>query len=439
MVAALDRAGLAGRRPLTPRLAAEVLQAERGAVSAASGPARRARLLRHRPFMLFFTARMASRFAVQIATVAVGWQVYAMTDSALALGMIGLAQFLPTALLVFFAGHAADRYERRRLLQICQIVQGCVAAFLAWGAFGGLADGAHALRRGDGLRHRHRLRGAGERGAAAGGGAARAGAAGDGDDHGRLPARGDLRAGDRRLRLCRGARGALRADGRAVDRGELLQRAIHVDRPAGGRPGGAAVELFAGVRFVRANRPILGTISLDLFAVLLGGATALMPIFARDVLHTGPWGLGALRGAPAIGALAMTVLLARTSINRRVGMRMFQAVIVFGLATVVFALSRSMALSLVALAVMGAADTVSVVIRTSLVQLRTPDAMRGRVGAVNYLFINASNQLGEFESGVVAALIGAVPAAVVGGVGTVAVALLWMVIFPDLRKVERLE
>jgi len=164
-----------------------------------------------------------------------------------------------------------------------------------------------------------------------------------------------------------------------------------------------------------------------------------MPIFARDVLHTGPWGLGALRGAPAIGALAMTVLLARTSINRRVGMRMFQAVIVFGLATVVFALSRSMALSLVALAVMGAADTVSVVIRTSLVQLRTPDEMRGRVGAVNFLFINASNQLGEFESGVVAALIGAVPAAVVGGVGTVAVALLWMRIFPDLRKVERLE
>lgn len=218
----------------------------------------------------------------------------------------------------------------------------------------------------------------------------------------------------------------------------FLNAAIAVDQPAA-KPAGRLDEVFAGVRFVRANRPILGTISLDLFAVLLGGATALLPIFARDILHTGPWGLGALRGAPAVGALAMTALLARTSIRRRVGMRMFQAVIVFGVGTVVFALSTSMALSLVALAVMGAADTVSVVIRTSLVQLRTPDAMRGRVGAVNYLFINASNQLGEFESGVTAALLGTVPAAALGGLGTVAVALLWMAIFPDLRRVERLE
>jgi hypothetical protein len=173
--------------------------------------------------------------------------------------------------------------------------------------------------------------------------------------------------------------------------------------------------------------------------VLLGGATALLPIYARDILHTGPWGLGVLRAAPAAGALLMTVFLAHRPIGRRVGMRMFQAVMIFGAATVVFALSHSLLLSLIALGVAGAADTISVVIRISLVQLATPDAMRGRVGAVNYLFINASNQLGEFESGMAAALLGAMPAAVLGGLGTIAVALLWMRLFPALRDVERLE
>jgi MFS family permease len=197
--------------------------------------------------------------------------------------------------------------------------------------------------------------------------------------------------------------------------------------------------LFAGVQFVRRNPAILGTISLDMFAVLLGGATALLPIYAHDILQTGPWGLGVLRAAPAVGALLMTAVLARHAISRRVGMRMFQAVIVFGVATVVFALSHVIWLSIAALAIMGAADMVSVVIRFSLVQLATPDDMRGRVGAVNYLFINASNQLGQFESGITAALFGAMPAAVLGGVGTVAVALLWMKLFPALRKVERLE
>jgi MFS family permease len=198
-------------------------------------------------------------------------------------------------------------------------------------------------------------------------------------------------------------------------------------------------DLFAGVRFVRDNPAILGTISLDLFAVLLGGATALLPIYAHDILQTGPWGLGVLRAAPAAGALLMTALIARHAIKRRVGLRMFQAVIIFGLATIVFALSHLIWLSVLALAVMGAADMVSVVIRTSLVQLATPDAMRGRVGAVNFLFINASNQLGQFESGLTAALLGAMPAAMLGGVGTVAVALLWMKLFPTLRDVERLE
>jgi hypothetical protein len=197
--------------------------------------------------------------------------------------------------------------------------------------------------------------------------------------------------------------------------------------------------VFAGVAFVRRNPAILGTISLDLFAVLLGGATALLPIYARDILHTGPGGLGILRGAPAVGALLITAVLARHAINRRVGMRMFQAVIIFGLATVVFAVSHLLWLSIIALLVMGAADTVSMVIRISLVQLATPDALRGRVGAVNFLFVNTSYQLGEFESGMTASLFGAMPAAALGGLATIVVALLWMKLFPTLRKVERME
>jgi MFS family permease len=221
--------------------------------------------------------------------------------------------------------------------------------------------------------------------------------------------------------------------------GMALTGAIRATRQAPLKDSATADDVFAGVRFIRNNPAILGTISLDLFAVLLGGATALLPIYARDILETGPLGLGILRAAPAVGALLMTIFLARHSINHRVGMRMFQAVIVFGVATVVFALSQWMWLSVLALAVLGAADTISVVIRFSLVQLATPDEMRGRVGAVNFLFINASNQLGQFESGVTAALLGTVPAAVLGGVGTIAIALLWMKLFPTLRKVERLE
>jgi MFS family permease len=219
----------------------------------------------------------------------------------------------------------------------------------------------------------------------------------------------------------------------------LFAGMIRLLQPAAPRGAATPGDLFGGVRFIRNHPTILGTLSLDLFAVLFGGVVALLPIYARDILQTGPWGLGILRAAPAVGALVTTAVLARQPIARRVGMRMFQAVIVFGVATVAFSLSHWMWLSVVALAVLGAADTVSVVIRSSLVQLATPNEMRGRVGAVNFLFINASNNLGQFESGVTAALFGAMPAALIGGVGTIAIALLWMKLFPTLRDVERLE
>jgi len=197
--------------------------------------------------------------------------------------------------------------------------------------------------------------------------------------------------------------------------------------------------VFSGIAFIRSRRVLLGTMSLDLFAVLLGGATALLPIYARDILGVGPGGLGVLRSAPAVGALATSTFLARRPLRWRIGPALFRAVMVFGAATVVFGVSTNLALSLAALCVLGAADVVSVVIRVTLVQIRTPDAMRGRVSAVHSLFTGTSNQLGAFESGLAAALLGTVPAVLLGGIGTIAVAALWMVLFPELRRVRAFE
>ena len=396
-------------------------------------------LLKHPSFLLFVLSRSFSRFSGQIAAVAVGWQIYDLTGSAFDLGMVGLVQFLPTALLVFVAGHAVDRYERRRVMQICLTVEALTALLLAWGAYAGSLTVLEIFVAMAVLG----TAGAFESPATAAllplvappGSLQRATAISSGV--GQLatitgPALGGL-AYAVSPALPYGLMVAFCLSG------VILMGAIRLTQPAAVRDAATSADLFAGVRFVRDNPAILGTISLDLFAVLLGGATALLPIYARDILLTGPLGLGILRAAPAVGALLMTMVLARHAIHRRVGMRMFQAVIVFGVATVVFAVSQWMWLSVLALAIMGAADTVSVVIRFSLVQLATPDEMRGRVGAVNFLFINASNQLGQFESGVTATLFGAMPAAVLGGVGTVAVALLWMKLFPALLEVERLE
>jgi MFS family permease len=393
----------------------------------------------HRPFLLFVSARAFSEFSYQIGTVAIGWQVYALTGSAFALGMVGLVQFIPSALLVFAAGHVADRYDRRRVVQICQYVQALAAGFLAWGTFGGwltvvelfTALGVFGIAT------------AFESPAAAALIPAVA-------PQGMLQRATAVSTAAWQISAISGP--ALGGLAYAVAPGTpyvvmtvfwllsgMLNGAIKLIGPVAVKEPPTIASLFAGVGFVRRNPAILGTISLDLFAVLLGGATALLPIYARDILHTGPWGLGVLRGAPAVGALIMSGVLARHAITRRAGVRMFQAVIIFGLATVVFAVSRSIGLSILALAIMGAADTVSVVIRIALVQLSTPDEMRGRVGAVNYLFVNASNQLGEFESGLTAALFGAVPAVILGGLGTIAIAFLWMKLFPTLRDVERLE
>jgi MFS family permease len=396
-------------------------------------------LLRHKSFLAFLLSRSFSRFASQIGAVAIGWQVYDLTGSAFDLGMIGLVQFLPTALLLFVAGQAADRYERRRVVQLCEIVEGLTALYLAWGAYAGWLTvtqifvatfvlgivGAFESPALAALLPLIAPAGSLQRATAISSGASQI-----------ATITGPMIGGFAYV-IAPGASYAI-AGGFALC-AAICIGLVRLTQPAVVRDAATPDGLFAGVKFVRNNPAILGTISLDLFAVLLGGATALLPIYARDILQTGPLGLGILRAAPAVGALLMTACLARHTISRRVGLRMFQAVIVFGVATVVFALSHWMWLSVLALATLGAADTISVVIRFSLVQLATPDEMRGRVGAVNFLFINASNQLGQFESGVTAALFGAMPAAVLGGVGTVAIALLWMKLFPTLRDVEKLE
>jgi MFS family permease len=396
-------------------------------------------LLRDRSFLLFIVSRTLSRFSGQVASVAIGWQIYDLTGSAFDLGMVGLVQFLPTALLIFAAGHAADRYQRKRVVQVCLVAEGLTALFLSLGSHGGWITELHLFLATAVLGTAMAF----ESPAIAA----------------LLPLIAPQGSLQRATALSSGASQVATITGPALGGlayafapglpygmmvlfclfGTISAGLIDAPQPSATKVADAPGDLFAGVRFIRNNPAILGTISLDLFAVLLGGVTALLPIYARDILQTGPTGLGILRAAPAVGALFMTMLLARHAINARVGMRMFQAVIVFGAATVVFAVSPWMWLSVVALAVLGAADTISVVIRFSLVQLRTPDDMRGRVGAVNFLFINASNQLGQFESGLTAALFGTVPAALLGGVGTIAIALLWMKLFPSLRDVERLE
>ena len=388
------------------------------------------------PFALYWSSRILVVLALQMQTVAIGWQLYSLTGSALDLGLVGLVQFVPTIVLTLVVGQAADRYDRRLVVVACEIAQAAASAVLALGSFGGwlTRDGILTL-------------------------AAILGAARAFENPARaafLPRLVPLAVLPRAIASVTSAGQAARIVGPALGGvlyvlGPTTVYAIVVTLftlgavliacvgdVQGARPPGDVTpsSLFSGIAFILRQRLLLGLLSLDLFAVLLGGATALLPIYARDILATGPWGLGLLRAAPAIGALAASVVLTRRPIGRHAGPALFAGVIVFGLATILFGLSTSLPLSLAALAVLGSVDLLSVVIRHSLVQIRTPDNMRGRVSAVHSLFTGTSNQLGEFESGLLAALLGAVPAVLIGGAGTLLVAILWMLRFPELRRFE---
>jgi MFS family permease len=396
------------------------------------------RLLRHPSFILFWVSRIFSVLGFQVASVAVGWLVYAKTGSAYALGLVGLFQFLPMVALTFLVGHIADRLDRRRIVATCQCFECIVIALLTLSDRDGKLDvtvlfAAVALL-----------------------GAARAFESPTMSallpalvPEALLPKAFAVSSSAMQTATIVGPSlgGLLYAAGASVPLGVsafcLLTASgamafIKMERIAPKREPVSFQSVFSGVSFIRRRPIILGAISLDLFAVLFGGVTALLPIFARDILHTGPWGLGFLRSAPAVGALAMSILLVHIPMNRHVGIKMFAAVVVFGIATVIFSISTSLTISLVALVILGAADNVSVVIRVSLVQLSTPDSMRGRVSAVNSLFIGTSNQLGEFESGMVAGLLGVIPSGIVGGIATILIALLWMRLFPDLCSIDTL-
>ncbi len=395
-------------------------------------------MLHHKPFALFWSARVCSSFAFQMQSVAIGWQVYALTGSAFDLGLVGLAQFLPILLLTLAVGHAADRYDRRRIVAMCQAVEVATSATLALGTATGWL-GVH------GIFATVTVIGAARAFESPTLSALMPGLVGEAQ----LQQASAWSASANQTASILGPAfgGLLYAIGAptpfVLAAGLFLLAAvavtlIRVERPVPTREPATLRSVLSGITFIWSHPAVLGAISLDLFAVLLGGATALLPIYARDILHTGSWGLGVLRAAPAAGALTMSVLLARRPPRRRAGRLMFGAVVVFGLATIVFAVSRSLPISLVALVLLGAADVVSVVIRFALVQMRTPDAMRGRVSAVNMLFIGTSNQLGEFESGTTAALLGVVPATLLGGVATIGIAVLWMRLFPALRDVDDL-
>jgi predicted MFS family arabinose efflux permease len=382
---------------------------------------------------------VATTLAFQMQAVAVGWQVYDLTGSALDLGLVGLAQFIPGFALSLLVGHIADRYDRRLILRICMGIEALATLALALASlFGGLTVGALfaaifviGAARASELPTLHALMPQLVRPQLI----PRAAAASASSNQTAIilgPALGGLAY----------ALGPALVYGLATAgfiAASLLISSIRITLPPPSRERPSLASLFGGVAFVRGHPALMGAISLDLFAVLLGGATALLPIYARDILRTGPWGLGLLRSAPALGALAASLVLARRPLDGGVGRKLFAAVFGFGLATCVFALSTSFPLSLAALAALGAADSVSVVIRFSLVQIETPNALRGRVSAVNSMFIGASNSLGEFESGATAALFGTVPATLLGGIGTILVALLWLRFFPALFRVERLE
>jgi MFS family permease len=392
---------------------------------------------RPRDLHFFVTSRFIATVAVQVQSVAIGWQIYDMERTPLALGLVGLCQFVPMFLLTLPAGDLTDRFNQRRVYALAAALQACCSAlFLALSLFSPHTAWPFYL-------------------VLVLFGAARGFAGPSGSSL--LPF---LVPPERLTRAIAFSSSVFTT---AVISGPALGGFLYALGPVpvysiciagfigaalivaqlGGRRYVPEVSLLSryervaeGVRYVRSRPVVLGAISLDLFAVLLGGATALLPIYARDILHVGPVGLGFLRSAPAAGAFAMAFYLTHWPIHRHVGAKMFAAVAVFGIATIVFGLSVWFPLSLAALFVLGASDMVSVNIRGSLVQLSTPDAMRGRVSAVSMLFIGASNELGEFESGTTAALLGTVPAVVLGGLGTLAVVAAWMKLFPPLRKVN---
>jgi MFS family permease len=395
----------------------------------------------HPDFVLFEIARFLIVSAVEMQAVAVGWQVYDITKRALDLGLVGLAQFLPGILLFLVSGHTSDRFERRKVLGACYAgyalcsglllilaVRSTHAVLPIYGvlvllgvvrSFNGTASRSILPQ----LVPEEHFSNAVAWNATVFQAATILG-----------PSLGGIL-----YAVFRGP-SAVYAVALLTAVGALLSMFRIKTRPQARRREPMTLKtVLAGLHFIWREKLILGAISLDLFAVLLGGAVALLPVYAREILHTGPWGLGLLRTAPGVGAALMAVALAHRPLRGRAGPMLLWSVAGFGICTILFGVSTSLVLSLVSLIFLGAADMISVIIRATLVQLRTPDEMRGRVMAVDMVFIGTSNELGQFESGLTAQWFGTVPAVVLGGVGTLVVIALWAWIFPDLRRLGSLE
>lgn len=393
-------------------------------------------LLRHRQFVFYWLSRVSSTMAYQMMSVAIGWQVYDMTNSPLDLGLVGLFQFVPVVLGTLVIGHVADHYDRRKVVRACQLGNVVAAAVLAIGSLSGwlsvhmifvivMMTGAFRAFEGPTL-------------------------------HTIVPSIMPSSILSRAIAAGATAQQSAVIVGPAV--GGLLYvfgpQVVYITCMAGFLVASILISLvrlkgppkstkkvtletvFAGFNYIRTRPILLGAISLDLFAVFFGGVTALLPIFARDILHTGPEGLGLLRSSPAVGALLVSAFLSRLPIKRNAGKLMLGAVVVYGMATLVFGFSEYIWLSMLALAVVGGSDAVSVVVRHSLVQTRTPNDMLGRVMAANSMFTGTTSNLGQFESGAVAALLGTVPSVLIGGAAAIAIALAWGKIFPALATVQ---
>lgn len=394
---------------------------------------------RHRSYALFFTARFLASFATQIISVAVGWQMYDQTGSTLYLGLIGLFQFLPSLALILVTGTVVDRFNRRAIVSVCLTVSAlCAAALLGltitgrfspWPVFGilivfgieraflspAVQSLAPNLVPTEDLANSIAWNSSSWQTAAILG-----------------PVAGGLLYGFGPVLTYSVALGFMLIAAFLV---------VCIEKPAQRSIADKVSwhSILAGFHFIQSEKVVLGAISLDLFAVLLGGAIALMPVFARDILTLGPVGLGLLRAAPGIGAIGMALTLATFPIRHNAGRLMFAGVALFGLGTVIFGLSSVVWVSISALMLMGASDMISVYVRETLIALWTPDEVRGRVNAVNTVFVGASNELGEFRAGTMAHVVGAIPAVVIGGLGTLAVAALWAGMFPSLRKIDTLD
>lgn len=395
-------------------------------------------ILHNKSLVLLLAARILTSIAFQMLTVAVGWQIYSITQMPIYLGLVGLVQFLPMVLFTLVVGYIADRYDRKKIICFSQIAESIGLFFLALESQSGSITVEGILLTIFFISTANAFQGPSMQSLLP-----------NVVSKEIFPEVAALAASTAQFAFIIGPAigGILYALNPEVVYSiaclltlatSIIILFISLRKESQNSEPMTRNSLFGGIAFIRSKPAIFGAISLDLFAVLFGGATALLPVYAGNILNIGPLGLGLLRSAPAVGALIMSAFLARKPLKRNEGLKMFIAVIFFGIFTVVFAVSTSFLVSLASLVLLGASDVVSVVVRLTLIQLQTPDNMRGRVNAVNSMFIGTSNQLGEFESGLAASLFGVVPAVLIGGIGSIIVAILWMKLFPELLHANNL-